>query len=61
MAYYDHLTLSEKVMRMNIHLQALAVHNPKRIVTPPGFVPHTVIDKRIAELLKKHQKKGDKS
>ena len=57
MAYYDHLILPEKVIRMNIYLQVLAMHNPKRIVVPPDFVPYTFIDKRIAELLKRHQKR----
>jgi len=54
--YYHQLTPSEKEIRMNIHLQVLAVHNPKRIIVPPNFIPRTQVDKWIAMLLERHEK-----
>lgn len=53
---YKHLVPSEEDIKKSIRLQYLAVHAPRRITIPEGFVPETSLDKRILWLIHRNEK-----
>lgn len=52
---YQHLKLNKDDLARSLRYQNLAIHAPKKIVFPKGFIPRGPIDKRVMWLIKRSE------